>query len=217
MIISAIHGYRKGFLRIVISLVGLVVVIMAVTVIAPYVSSFLMEKTPLYDNVRQKVVSVFAEQNAKLDNTVPENQTDTINSYNLPELISGALIENNKQEIYDALKATIFEEYVSGYVARLIIKSGSFIGLVLALWIVVWILLFAADILNRIPVLRTFNRLMGLGTGFIIGLIIVWLLFLIVITFFGNEISAWVLSRVRESQLLTYIFNSNPLFRFVSQ
>lgn len=215
LLICAIRGYKKGFLRIVITLVGLVVIIMAVTVISPYVSTFLMEKTPVYDKVRAKVISVFESKNAEFDNSLPENQIKTIESYELPELITTALIENNTEVVYKALAVTVFEDYVSGYMAKMIIKAGSFIGLVAALWIVLWIMLFASDFLNKIPILRTFNRLCGMGTGLTVGIIIVWLFFLIVLTFLGDSMSTWMLDRVSESQLLTFLFNTNMLFRFI--
>ena len=213
--ICAIRGYKKGFLRIVITLVGLIVIIMAVTVIAPYANSFIMNKTPLYDNVRQKVVDIFEEKNAALDNTLPDNQIKTIQSYDLPELITEALIENNTEAVYKALAATVFEEYISGYLAGMMIKAGTFIVLVAALWLILWLMLFTADFLNRIPVLRTFNKLCGLGTSLMIGVIIVWLFFFIVLMFLGDDISTWMLDEVSKSQLLKFLFNTNMLFRFV--
>ena len=215
LLICSIHGYKKGFLRIAISLVGIVAIIMISTVVSPYISTFVIEKTPVYDNVRNKIVEAFAENNSLLDNTVPENQIKTIDSYDLPELITEALIENNTEEIYNLLAVTVFEDYISVYLSKMIVKSGSFLALVALLWIGLWALLFTADIIGKIPVLRTFNKLMGLCAGLMVSVIMVWLFYLVVLTFFGDDISALMIKYIKESQLLTFLFNTNQLFNYI--
>ena len=44
---NIIRGYRKGFLRIVYSLVSWVIVLTFVTVTTPYINTYLMEYTTL--------------------------------------------------------------------------------------------------------------------------------------------------------------------------
>ena len=214
LLACAIHGYRKGFLRIAITLVGLVVIMMVVTNISPYVSNFVINKTPVYENVKNKMVDAFSDYNNENNNGLAD-QENTIKSYGLPELIAGALIENNTDEKYDELAVTVFEDYIAGYLSRIVINAGTFIVLVAVLWAVFYILLFTANILDRIPVLRTLNRVLGLGCNLLIGLIVVWLMFLVGITFLGDELAKNMIAYVRESQLLTYLFNSNPLFQFI--
>lgn len=217
LLACSLHGYRKGFLRIAVSLVSLVVIIVVVTYIAPYVSNYLIEKTPVYENVRNKMVEAFAESGINIDTT--DNQiTDEnaeIESYGLPEVITGALIENNTEETYNSLAVDVFEDYISGYLSRMVIKSGSFLILVAILWAAIYALLFTADILGKIPVLRTFNKLVGLGAGLAVGVIIVWLFFLVIITFFGQELSSLMLSYINKSQTLKFLFNSNQLFKYI--
>jgi len=216
LIASALNGYRRGFLRIAISLVGIVAIMMVVTRIYPYVSDFVIEKTPAYENVRKKVVETYSNYNIEES---PENESKNeeqiIESYNFPELIAGALIENNQEDTYNELAVNVFEEYIAGYLSKMVINAGTFLVLVAILWAALYALLFAADILGRIPVLRTFNKLMGLGCGLLVGVIVVWLLFLVVITFLGEDISALLMTYVNESPFLSYLFNSNPLFDLI--
>lgn len=214
LIASALNGYKRGFLRIAITLVGLVAIMMIVIRVYPYVRDFVIEKTPAYEKVREKVVEAFPKDNSD-ESTDYENEEQIIESYNLPDLIAGALIENNQEEIYNELAVNIFEEYIAGYLSRMIINAGTFIALVAILWAVLYALLIAADILGRIPVLKTFNKLMGMGCGLVVGVIVVWLLFLVVITFLGDDISSLIMSYVNESPFLSYLFNSNPLFDFI--
>ena len=188
--ISAVNGYRKGFLRIAISLFTIILVICVVTVISPYISNYLTNHTKVYDHLKTKVVEVFADNNAQYDNTIEENQIKTIESYDLPEIITSCLISNNKAEVYQALMVSLFEEYVAGYLAKMIINAISFIGSFLMLWIFIWFIIFSADIIAKIPIIKGFNKLLGLFAGLIKGLIIVWVGFFVAIIFFGNTIGS---------------------------
>lgn len=214
LLACAIHGYRKGFLRIAITLVGLVVIMMVVTKIAPYVSDFVINKTPIYENVKNKMVEAFSDYNNDNNQEITDPES-TIESYGLPELIAGALIENNTDEIYDELAVTVFEDYIAGYLSKIVINAGTFISLVAVLWAAFYILLFAANILDKIPVLRTLNRMLGLGCNLFVGILVVWLVFLVGITFLGDDISNVMLLYIRKSQILTFLFNTNPLFGFI--
>lgn len=223
LIACSVYGYVKGFLRIAVTLVGLVAIIMVVSNIAPYVSNYLIEKTPIYDNVQKKVVQVFSENIKKEANEDPneiyeditQDQTKIIESYNLPEIIIGSLIENTKETIKEDLAVTVFEEYIAGSLSRMVINTGTFLVLVAILWAGIYALLFASDILNMIPVLRTINKTLGMISGFIVGMIVIWLAFLLVITFLGAELSNSMLGYIKQSQILTYLFNSNPLFKLI--
>ena len=51
---NIIRGYRKGFLRIVYSLVSWVIVLTFVTVTTPYINTYLMEYTTLYEQIEKQ-------------------------------------------------------------------------------------------------------------------------------------------------------------------
>ena len=214
--ISAVNGYRKGFLRIAISLFTIILVICVVTVVSPYVSNYLTNHTKVYDRLREKVIEVFADNNAQYDNTIEENQIKTIESYDLPEVITTCLISNNKTEVYQALMVSLFEDYVAGYLAKMIINAISFIGCFLMLGIFVWFVIFSADIIAKIPIIKGFNRLLGLFAGLIKGLLIIWVGFFVAIVFFGNTLGSQMISYINQSVILTVLFNNNMLAKFIT-
>ena len=51
---NIIRGYRKGFLRIAYSLVSWVIVLTFVNVATPYIHTYLMEHTTLYEQIEQQ-------------------------------------------------------------------------------------------------------------------------------------------------------------------
>lgn len=214
--ICIVNGYRKGFLRIVISLLGIILIIATVTVVSPYVSNYLINHTKTYNTVKQKVIDVFEEDNSKLDNTVPENQTLTIESYDLPDILKTSLIKNNTADMYQTLMVSIFEDYIAGYLARIIINAISFFGMFLMLAVFLWFVLFSADIIARIPIIKGLNKFLGAIAGSVKALIITWVFFFVIIIFFGNQIGNTMMTEVKDSRFLSFLFNINMLLRFIS-
>ena len=93
---NIIRGYRKGFLRIVYSLVSWVIVLTFVTVTTPYINTYLMEYTTLYEqiekqcseqikkSVEEKQKSVQSENS--LDNHRTEQKNQRLSRSLLPRL-----------------------------------------------------------------------------------------------------------------------------------
>ena len=215
-LICIAQGYRKGFLRQAISLASMLAVILAVLFVSPYVSRYLKERTNAYEAIREQIVTAFAEDNAKLDNTDPQNQRQTIDSYDIPALIKDALSQNNTGEMYRKLMVEIFEEYVAGYMADLIIKAASFAGLFLVLMMITGAALRASDLINKIPVLKGFNRFLGVFAGAIKALLFIWIFFIVAVTLLGHDIGSTLMREVGRSPFLTFLFNENILLELIA-
>lgn len=222
MLIGVIKGYRRGFLRLAVWLLGLVGVIFIVTKTSPALSEQLIEKTSLYDTVREKIVSIYNEQakenfdkNISEENELSTSPDVAVNSLGLPEIISSDIIKSCAGEMYQKLAATLFDEFISVYLAKLVIKAGSFVGLFALLTILMCILLAAVKLIEKIPVLKTFNRLMGVCAGLSISLIIIWVFFIAIMMMFGNSLGNWLITQVQGSRILAFLFNNNILFNFI--
>ena len=219
LLVGAIKGYRKGFLRLAVWFAGLIAVLFIVTKISPYVSDFLIKNTSLYENVRAKIITAYEEKNAEdlPEDTLrgDEKENRVIDSFGFPDLITNSIKSNNTSEIYDRLAVTLFKDYISGYLSALSIKAGTFVGLFIILAVIELVLFLTISILEKIPVLRTFNRLLGMATGITLALVFVWIFFIAVMMFFGRSFGSWVFAQVRSSRILTYLFNNNILFELV--
>jgi uncharacterized membrane protein required for colicin V production len=205
-----IKGYRKGFFRIIISFTGTIVVIIAVAAVSPMISRYIRENTDLYEHTREKVINVFMEK-------ISSDKDDAdVKDLDLPDIIMKDIIEKNATEMFQALLATLFRDYISGYIAGIIINAGSFVGTYIALSIVLWILLRTSDIITKIPIVKGLNRFLGMLVGFGEAVIIVWIVFIIIIMFLGDDIGSTLLKDIRDSRILSFLFNNNYLFRFIT-
>ncbi len=63
--------------------------------------------------------------------------------------------------------------------------------------------------MTRLPILRGVNRMCGGALGFVKGICIVWLFFLVVAICSNTEIGSQLLSMIKESPILTFLYESN--------
>lgn len=214
--IGAVKGYRKGFLRLAVWFAGLIAVLFIVTRISPYAYDFLINNTSLYDNIRERIITAYENGNDNKQINAPdsgnEGENAVIDSFGFPDLITNSLKTNNTSEIYNKLAVSLFRDYISGYLSALSIKAGTFVGLFVLLAIIYFVVITAIRVLEKIPVLRTFNRLLGMATGITLSLVFIWVFFIAVMMFFGRSFGSWVFAQIKASRILTYLFNNNILF-----
>lgn len=205
------RGYQRGFLRIIVYLVGMLGVLMAVRACMPVFSEVIMNNTGIYESVQKRIDDSLTDANSKNDNTNKENQTDTINSYRLPGSIKDSLIKNNTEDVYKHLLVEQFSDYVSAFLARKVVSVISFFVLFVFFWLIFKIVLLIVHIIEKIPVIKGLNKMAGAAVGGIEALVIVWVVFCCIIFFFGYEAGNEIMDMINDSPFLTILYNSNPL------
>lgn len=211
--VMTVRGYHRGFLRIAITFIGMIIILMAAKHATPYVNDYLLNHTDTYNKIQEKITETFEESNSRYDNTVKENQQLTIESYDVPDILKEVLIENNTEEVYKTLLANIFEEYISAFLAKKAVNAISFIFLFVIFILAFKIVLGIADIIAKIPIIKGINKTAGAAVGIIEAVIITWIFFFFVMIFVGDNFGVSLLSMISESKFLSYLFNSNILFK----
>lgn len=215
-IYMTVRGYKRGFLRIVVTFIGTLIIIAAARKASPYVTDYLMNNTETYQKVQLRIEEKFAEANERYDNSIPENQVKTIDSYEIPDSLKDNLQINNTAEMYRQLLVSAFEEYVSAYLAKTVVKVAGFVVAFIVLIIAFKILLRVVDIISRIPIIRGINEFIGACLGFVEALVIVWVFFFALVMFIGNDSGAALFGMISDSKLLTLLFNTNMLLGIIA-
>ncbi len=205
------RGYRKGFLRIVVYLIGMFGILIAVRACMPTAYQIILNNTNIYSSVQNRIDESLLEINSKNDNSIKENQTETINSYEMPNSIKNSLIENNTEEMYKNLLVEQFDDYVSAFLARKAVSVVAFFILFIVFWFIFKIVFMIVHIIERIPIIKGLNRMAGAAIGGVEALIIVWIAFSGVIFLLGYETGNEMMRMINDSPFLTIIYNSNPL------
>lgn len=213
-LICIIVGYVRGFVKIVASLASSIAIIVLVVFLSPYVSDIILKVTPIdemaYDECLQMLmIEPSVEEEIVIPEYTREEQISLIEGSQFPEIFRQLLLENNNTEIYEALGATNFAEYVSGYLAKTLANILSFMLTLLLATIVIRTIIYMLGIISDLPVIGGLNRLaggvMGLGTG----LIVVWILFIVITFIYDTEIGMKCFENIQQSKFLTFLYENN--------
>jgi uncharacterized membrane protein required for colicin V production len=210
---NALIGMKVGMIKTVFSLFSLIVSLVLTVYISPVVNDFMRGNETFYGNITEKVEKFlpFEEEEAKVS-----EQVSAIEGLPLPQSIKDTLIENNNKEIYKVLSVTNFREYVSNYLAGIIVNALAFIVTFFVILIGLWVLSIALNIVSKLPLLNQINKTAGLLAGLVHGLVVVWIFFILITVFGGTELGQKALGMISESQILNMLYNNNLLLGFIT-
>lgn len=208
-----IDGYRKGFIRKTVSAVSLILTLVLVTYLTPQITSFLQEHTSLYANLQEKCSEMFLDED--YDANVKTDQVLLIEHMELPENIKEMLLENNNTEAYDLLAVTGFYDYVGAYLANMILDTLAYLITFVLVFAGMKILLAALDIVTMLPILHGINKLAGGVLGMALGVLQVWLVFLLVSVLCSGDLGKMFFQLISENQFLLFLYEHNLIMNIV--
>ncbi len=213
-LISICNGYRKGFFRLCVSLAATILTVILVGILTPYVGEAIMKWTTVDEAVQEKCMEIFtpAEISEK-ENVSLQEQIQTIEQAELPEFFKQILLENNNREIYEILGVEQFADYISGYITRTAINVMAFLVTFVLITIVVRMTLFTLDVITKIPILHGLNRWAGAALGLVMGVILVWIFFLVITLLGGTAFGAECFRQIQSSRFLSGLYKANVILK----
>lgn len=211
----AMNGFRRGLVRTAISMVSFVVVMILVLAISPVINDVLVEKTTIREQVEERCAAALADRLQGEAEPGRNEQVGIIEELPLPQSLKDKLLENNNSVIYDLLSVNTFSKYLATYMAKAIVQVIAYlISFILAI-LLVRIITYILDIFANLPILGGINRVGGLMLGIIIGLLDLWIFFLIITVLGSTETGAYLLSEISGDKILSYLYDNNLLMQFL--
>lgn len=208
-----IDGLYRGFIKKSVSAVSLIVTLVLVTYLTPQITTFIQEYTSLHESLQEKCSDIFL--NGEYNQDVKTDQVMMIENMELPENIKEILLENNNSEAYDILAVTGFHDYVGAYLANMIINALAYLLTFVIVWTVLRAILLALDVVAKLPLLHGINRLAGGILGLVMGVVFVWVVFLLVTILCNGDIGREFFKLISENQFLLFLYSQNVILKIV--
>jgi len=209
-----LYGHYRGFFKIAVSTIALVITIALVSVALPYVSSFIKTNTGVESVVKGVIIKDIGLDVTESDSTTSrEGQTETISGLKLPNEAKEMLIKYNTGEIWQTLGVEGFTDYVASYLSNTVFNVIGFVLLFIIIWVLLHIAINFADLFTRLPVIHGLNQIAGAIIGLMEGLVFVWIGCMVISAFAGSTFGSSIYSLVASSEWLLFLFNHN-LFSF---
>lgn len=210
-----IYCYVRGFAFSVYSFVSFVLSFALTNSLFPYVSKALKSVGGFYDGLKTSI-----HGNIGVDGLVSaatkKGEIDFISSLKVPEAVKTSLLKNNNPEIYKALNAGSIEDYVVSFIANTIINVISMIIVFVAVFALLKIIGMAINIISKLPVINTVNKLFGAALGFLEGVFVVWLVLAALVCFYATSDKFPVNELLQTSSVAKLFHDTNFVFKLVS-
>ena len=212
--VFAMKGMKQGLVLTICSFVTLFLAIIITQAVTPQVSSMIRENDKIVSFMSEQVESVlFNNKDDKSDSKL--NNKKQIEKLSIPKVLKKDLTENDNKSKYEELGAANFQEYASTYVAYSIINSITYVVVFIIILSLLKIITHALNLLTKLPVIHTLNKLGGLGVGVLEGFIIVWIGFVALTMFCSTDFGTEVLKQIEKSVWLSYLYDNNLILNAV--
>lgn len=209
-----LYSYRRGFVKSALSMTLFIITLFLVNIINPYVTQFIMEETPVYENIKERCMEIYTPEKQQ-GISMAGSDEDIINSYPIAEILKEKLIKDNNSDSYELLDVRGIQEYIAAYIAKTIISSASYVITFILVSIILRILMTALNIITKLPVLKEINQMVGAVLGFVEGLIIVWLVFVAAEMLGTTAFGISVQQQISGNAILKFISDNNIIWKLM--
>ena len=207
VLLFMVRGYRKGLVQMVASMTTLILAIFLVSIATPHISNVLKTRTPVYNMIEEKCEDLIKSGTDQISSKIEESEW--IENLKVPGFLQEMIKENNNTVSYEKMNVDSFGEYISHFLATMILNVVSYIITFIAALILIKVIAGALGLLTHLPVIHSMNRILGAVMGLIQSLLLIWL-FLLAVTLFGNtEWGDYIMKMINDSSVLTALYDAN--------
>lgn len=211
LILFAVLGFRKGFFKIILSTMTLVVAFVVAGFILPWFSGVI--ETSFIGKAVDKKIGSYIEENVDetIANSVSEVQDAVIEGLPLPSFMRQDISEKNTNEDYFRFHVINFTEYIRTRLAKIVDNIIAYLILSVVIFVLLRLLMKLSGAINKIPVVGGLNRFFGGIFGLAEGLLILWVLCLVLMLFSGTPFGMKAIEVIEDNAFLQFIFEKNGI------
>ena len=143
-------GYWRGLIHVAVRILGFVVALIVALILYTPVSNYIIENTNAVESIQTVVQDKIYKEDKKDEQYEESEENGT-----LTESI-GRYIENYTEEI-----KTNSVEHISKGIAVIVVKVATWIGLFIAVRILMIFIKIFARVIEKIPIIKQFNKARG--------------------------------------------------------
>ncbi|MBR6898486.1 MAG: CvpA family protein [Lachnospiraceae bacterium] len=213
LVALTLAGYFLGFVRMLVGILAMALALVGTAILAPIVNTFINDNT----TVRQDIAAGISDyMNSRVETRISDiektKEDIAINNMNLPEGLRELLLQNNNAETYSKLGVDNFVDYVSNYIAGAAIAAICYLVIFIILYVLLRIVFAAVDLMTKLPLLNSLNRIAGALLGMAQALVYIWVFFAVVMAGANTEWGMTLLGMIGDNKFLSILYEYNLLW-----
>ncbi len=210
-------GYRRGFLRLIYSLVSWILMLAIVYWATPYISSFIFDRTSVYEQVAGRCEEIIHQTAEERVQEETENREDELKALGIqmPDKIMENILDRAAGTADEFLEESGIYTQLAHEIASFVTQGIAFLVALIIAWLIVHIISHLLGIVSHIPIIKGLNQFLGLFAGGVYGLLMIWVAFCIVAVCSTGNAGQMIGALIHESRILTFLYNYNPVLLFL--
>lgn len=190
-VLSAFIGYKKGLINTLMSVITIIVAILLAFILKNSVADNLYKNTSIGTTLEERISDMISEEIEK--SGIEELKNNSIINMIIPE-------EDIGQDVTEILapQITVF-----------IIKGISFVGIFIIVYIICYMLTMILNIVFKLPILGSFNKIGGVITNLIKSLIKIWVILALIYFTSFIPITISLVDHINESVITKTLYDNN--------
>jgi len=202
LFLFACIGMAQGLIKTVYRLMSFFIAIILAFILYPYMADFIRESI-----VFEWLVETI-HNNLNIDYMVGDALTQDRNAalYNLPlpAFLIDLLVTHDTNSNWVSMGVNNIGAFVSVFLAGLVVNIISMLLVFVLVKIVLALIGYLLDIVSRLPVIRTLNRIGGFVAGFAIGVVICWIVLVVISVFTTTSMYETVRGLLEDSWFIAH-------------
>lgn len=221
VVLCALYGYWKGFLGILFSMVSVLLLLAMVTITTPYIDSFLEEHTSIRSTIEQQCLEHIRKTTGQqMDDTLTNEKNEKQKlledaGINLPDKAWEKVLDSGADATNDILETSGIYAAVAESMAHFLVNGIASVIALIAGVILLFVLGRLLNIVSRLPVIKEVNHFLGVASGLVLALTLIWLFFYFVTILCTSSFGIMITQYIRESTILTWLYENNMLLYLI--
>ena len=206
ILICVVWGWIRGFVKMVFHFLAVALALVLAAALCQPLAKVVMQQESVVSSVKSHV-----RESLNLDRFADKGTitNEDIEKLKLPEVVTQQLKENNTENGFKLFDAESASDYVETLVTNVIVRAACFVVLFCTLLAIIYLCGVALDLVAKLPVLSTMNRLSGAFVGLFVAAVLI-LMFFTAVTALGNtEFGRSCQMAIADSKILSAIYNNN--------
>ena len=195
-VIMAAAGWKRGFIKMVLSTLAVVIAFAGAWLTGPPVSSFIVENTTVDEKIEEKITDKIGEA-ADLETA--------LDSLPLPEVLKERLTESLDQAADSHARSLARET------AGFAVSASVCVLLFIVFLILLKVIIKVTDLITKLPVIHQLNGLLGLALGLLEAWLIINIVFLLLTTLVQAKWGTEILNQISANPLTAWLYEHNFL------
>lgn len=209
IIVSALRGFHKGFLRVIYSVAALVASIVFIAVTMPLFHNLILESTTIRQRIEAGSETYVRKQvDKKLEEGTLTESMD-LAFVTLPKKLQKELNHTTQAAIPDLLESQGIYKKMAKAVADIGVSVIAFLLSFMIITVIVFIIGRKLDIFSRKPGIHLVNMVFGFFAGVVKAFLVIWVVFFVIEQTKILPVSAVLLNQIEENAVLRGLYEQN--------